>query len=162
MANDILAMIFYVTNFIPLYSNRIRKKARHDNLVLIDEKYLLLQENEFLNLCRHRSLIEFVEHRYINCISSSKLYELASEHILHPVVFVLYDTVELAVSDSGSVQVSVQGSELDSFCPKTLKGLICVEFAPKASDILDVSIFWSTQSSSNLTITPSVSLAHME
>ena len=83
MANDILA-IFYVTNFIPLYSNRIRKKARHDNLVEIDEKYLLLQENELLNLCRLRSLIEFVEHRDVNYIFSSKLYELASEHILHP------------------------------------------------------------------------------
>lgn len=161
MANDILA-IFCVTNFIPLYSNRIRKKARHDNLVEIDEKYLLLQENELLNLCRLRSLIEFVEHRDVNCIFSSKLYELASEHILHPVVLVLYDTVALAISDSGSVQVSVQGSELDSSCPKTLKGLICVEYAPKAIDILGVSIFWSTQSSANLTITPSVSSAHME
>ena len=124
----------------------------------IEKKFILLQENELLNLCRLRSLIGFIEHRDVNCIFSSKLYELASEHILHPVVFVIHDTVTLAVSDSGTVQVLVQGSELDSSCPKTLKGLICVKFASEASDILDVSIFWSA----NQTITPSVSSAHME
>lgn len=128
----------------------------------IEKKYILLQENELLNLCRLRSLIDFVEHRDVNSIFSSKLYELASEHILHPVVFVLHNTVALDVSDSGSVQVSVQGLKLDSSCPKTLKGLICVEFASKASDIIDVTIFWSNQSSANLTITPSVTSVHME
>lgn len=154
--------VFYVTKFIPLYFIRIRKKARHDNLVEIEKKYILLQEIELLNFCRLRSFIDFVEHCDVNCIISSKLFELASENILHPVVFVLQDTVALAVSDSGSFQVSFQGLELDSSYPKTLKGMICVEFASKASDILDVSIFWSTQSSANLTITPSVSSAHME
>ena len=144
-----LMLMLYLTH---MPSCSCKKKARHDNLVDIEKKYQLLQEKEKLQARRKQSVVDFVKQRdgdAMRCIHSSRLHELASQDILNPEFSVTGGTAAVAVTaaDSGSVKVTVHGSELDSSAAMMLTGVICVDFVQESSDIRDISLFWSTTAS---------------
>jgi hypothetical protein len=140
----------------------MRKKARLDDLMEIERKYVLVKEKEMLHVHRRQRLIDFVEQRAVKrCRYSLRLYELANQEILNPEFYVT-DAVSLTSANSCAVKVLAHGSSLDMACPKTLSGLICVDFAPETTDICDLSLYWSTTTSSVRSFPPSVSLSNLE
>ena len=144
------------------FTDRIKKKARFDDLIEIEKKYMLVKEIELLHVRRRLRLIDFVEQRAEKrCINSSRLYELASQEILNP-EFSVTDAVVLTSDNSCTVRVLAHGSSLDLANPKTLSGMICVDFAPGSTDIRDISLYWSTTSSVSTSFPPSVSLSNLE
>lgn len=133
-------------------SCRCKKKARHDNLEDMEKKYKLLQEKEKLQARRKQSVVDFVKQRdcdAMRCIHSSRLHELASQDILNPEFSVTGGAAAVAISaaDSGSVKVTVHGSELDSSAAMMLTGVICVDFVQESHDIRGVSLYWCTTAS---------------
>lgn len=142
-------------------TDSIKKKARLDYLMEIEEKYMLVKEKELLHVRRRQRVVDFVEQREVKCcFYSSRLRELASQEILNA-EFSATDAVALNAANSGSVRVSAHGSDLDSSSSKTLSGVICVDFAPGSIDIRDISLYWSTRSSVS-SFPPSVSLSYLD
>mmetsp|Transcript_37822 Transcript_37822/g.81624 ORF Transcript_37822/g.81624 Transcript_37822/m.81624 type:complete len:342 (-) Transcript_37822:230-1255(-) len=148
-------------------STRMKKKARFDELIEIEKKYLLLQEKEIICRQRRQFVVEFVENignsseqsEVKNCSLSSGLMELAREEIMNP-EFSVMDCVALTSENSGMVRVTAHGTDLKFGNPKTLSGVICVDFVPGTVDICDVFLYWSSPKSipSSVGIFPSVSV----
>jgi hypothetical protein len=132
----------------------MKKKARYEELVELEKKYLRLNELENLRVLRRQCLADFVEKQDVaGCPYYSRLYQLASQEFQEP-DFAILDSVALTAENSGMVRVSVHGISLDCASPKTLSGVICVDFAAGSTDITAVSLYWSTARS----IPPSVSI----
>ncbi|KAL7537063.1 hypothetical protein ACHAXR_011455 [Thalassiosira sp. AJA248-18] len=151
-------------------STRMKKKARHEELMEIEKKYLILKEKEALDLRRQEHLVEFVENigsagalAVKDCLHTSRLKELAS-HEIHKPEFSVTDTVALTAENSGMVKVSAHGIDLESGKSKTLSGVICADFSPQLAVISDVSLYWSFSKSisSSVGIVPSVSVLSFE
>ena len=139
----------------------MKKKARFGRLLDIEKKYMLFKEKELLCVRKRARLVDFVEQCKANrCLHSSRLHELASREIRNS-EFSVVDSVALTAANSGTVKVSAYGSDVDSASPKTLPGVICVDFAPGSTDICDVSLYWSHTSSVSSFPTP-VSMSYLE
>jgi hypothetical protein len=139
----------------------MKKKSRFDELLDIEKKYMLFKEKELLCVRKRERLVDFVEQcEAKRCLHSSRLHELASREIRNP-EFSVVDSVALTAANSGTVKVSAYGSDVDSASPKTLPGVICVDFAPGSTDICDVSLYWSHTSSVSSFPTP-VSMSYLE
>ena len=146
----------------------MKKKQRLQELMDIEKKYLLLKEKETLDLRRRQSLNEFVETsgnragQQSNCPHSSSLVELASADMNKPQFAA---TEQVAVSgNSGMVKVSVHGTDLESGAPKTLLGVVCVDFTPGTATISTASLYWSSPKSTPApgSMFPSVSVLSFE
>jgi hypothetical protein len=125
----------------------MKKKARFDDLLDIEKKFVLVKEKELLRVRRRERFVNFVEQCEAKCcLHSSRLHEIASREIRNP-EFSVVDAVALTEADSGTVKVSAHGSDSDSARHKTLPGVICVDFAPGTTDICGVSLYWSHTSS---------------
>lgn len=144
----------------------MKKKARLQELMDIEQRYLQLKEKESLDLRRREQLVEFVEnieHQAKACTNSSRLHQLASREMQKP-EFAIGGAVALATEDSGMVKVSVRGMDLKSREPKTLSGVISVDFNPRTADICAASLFWPSPESTNASVGlfPSVSVLSFE
>lgn len=149
----------------------MRKKARFQELMEIEKKYLLLQEKEVLGLRRKEQLVEFVENignrsggnKAKDCPHSSKLNKLASHTIREP-EFAVADAVALTSDNSGMIKVSARGTDtLESGECKTLSGVICVDFTPKRAEICAASLYWTSPDSTSCCIfPPTVSIHSLE
>lgn len=148
-------------------STRMKKKARLEELLETEKRYLLLKGKELLFNSRRKNLIQFLED-VGNANSSeqrdakdysSRLKELASEKLLTP-KFTSVDRVALSNENSGMVKVSVQGQDVESGNTKTLNGVVCVDFTPRTPDIAAVFLYWSSPKSTPLSVGmfPSVSV----
>mmetsp|Transcript_29164 Transcript_29164/g.53790 ORF Transcript_29164/g.53790 Transcript_29164/m.53790 type:complete len:344 (-) Transcript_29164:269-1300(-) len=152
-------------------STRMKKKARIQELIETEKEYLLLKEKETLDQCRINRLVQYVEnvgstseqHEIKDCLHSSRLKRLASQEILKP-EFAVIDTVALTTENSGMVKVSAHGTDLESGNPKTLSGVICVDYTPETADISAIFLYWSSPQSSpsSVGIVPSVSVLSFE
>mmetsp|Transcript_50401 Transcript_50401/g.107337 ORF Transcript_50401/g.107337 Transcript_50401/m.107337 type:complete len:349 (+) Transcript_50401:138-1184(+) len=148
-------------------STRMKKKARLEELIEMEKKYLLLKEKELLNRTRRDHLVQFVEavgnktvrNERNDCIYSSRLIKLASQEITSP-DFSATDNVALTTVNSGLVKVSVHGTDLETGNSKTLSGVVCVDFTPGNADICSVFLYLSSPNSppSSVGISPSVSV----
>ena len=149
----------------------MKKKARLQELIDTEQKYMLLKENEVLNLCRRQRLNEFVEtsgNRFgqresKNCPHSSMLIKLASVQVQSP-QFSVKESIAFAADNSGMVKVIAYGTDLECGNPKRLHGVICVDFSPGTADISGISLYWSSPESTLSTegISPSVSVLSFE
>ena len=144
----------------------MKKKARFQELVDIEQKYLLLKQKETLELRRREQLVAFVENAGLEakaCPHSSRLIRLASRKLRRP-EFAVAGAVALTTQDSGIVKVSVSGADLDSGEAKTLTGVIGVDFGPSTADICAASLHWSSLEStaSSAGMFPSVSVLSFE
>lgn len=152
-------------------STRMKKKARLHELMEMEKKYLLSKEKEVLDLCRRQRLNEFVEtsgnrfgqRKSKNCSHSSSLIKLASVQVQNP-QFSVKESMAFAAENSGMVKVLAYGTDLESGNPKTLHGVICVDFSPGTADISDISLYWSSPESTPSPggMTPSVSVLSFE
>eukprot|EP00581_Thalassiosira_minuscula_P007675 CAMPEP_0183704826 /NCGR_PEP_ID=MMETSP0737-20130205/2087_1 /TAXON_ID=385413 /ORGANISM="Thalassiosira miniscula, Strain CCMP1093" /LENGTH=341 /DNA_ID=CAMNT_0025931841 /DNA_START=228 /DNA_END=1253 /DNA_ORIENTATION=+ len=152
-------------------STRMKKKARLQELLAMEKKYLLLQEKEVLDKSRTKSLIQFVESagsvggdvKNKDCIHLSKLKNLASQDLHNP-EFSTTDAVALTAENSAMVKVSAHGTDLESGKPKTLSGVICVDFSPRSCDFVSISFYCSAmkKTSSSVGMFPSVSVLSFE
>ena len=143
----------------------MKKKARFQELVDIEQKYLLLKQKETLELRRREQLVAFVENAGLEakaCPHSSRLIRLASRKLRRP-EFAVAGAVALTTQDSGIVKVSVSGAD-ESGEAKTLTGVIGVDFGPSTADICAASLHWSSLEStaSSAGMFPSVSVLSFE
>lgn len=144
---------------------RSKKKARLQELLDIEKEYLLLRENEVLVVRRKQRLAEFVETAWKDrpevkaCDHSSSLSELASQ-VIQKAQFSVTDSVALTSEHTGMARVSARGTDLESGQPKTLTGVIDVDFTPGTADISDVSLYWASPESttSPVGMVPSISV----
>lgn len=133
---------------------RMRKKARSEELIEIEKKYIKLKELETLQLLRRQRLTDLVVKPDVEgCQHYSMLNQLACQEFQEP-EFAMIDSVALTAENSGMVKVSVHGVGVECASPRTLSGVISVDFAPGSTDIVAVSLYWSTSKS----ISPSVSI----
>ncbi len=133
----------------------MRKKARSEELIEIEKNYLRLKELETLQCLRRQRLADFLAKPDVEgCPHYSRLYQLACQEFHEP-EFSIIDSVALATDNSGMVKVSVHGIGLECAIPRTLSGVLSVDFAPVSTDIVAVSLFWSASSK---IIPPSVSI----
>lgn len=147
-------------------STRMKKKARMQELVDIEHKYLLLGEKEDLNLRRRQRLVDFVEsagRMHSTCAIASRLIQHASE-VIQNAEFSVMDDVALTTEHSGVVKISARGTDVESGEPKTLSGVVCADFTPRKAGVCAVSLCWaapkSTTSSANFF--PSISYLSFE
>mmetsp|Transcript_18617 Transcript_18617/g.40287 ORF Transcript_18617/g.40287 Transcript_18617/m.40287 type:complete len:342 (+) Transcript_18617:210-1235(+) len=142
-------------------STRSKKKARLQELLDVEKKYLLLQERNALDLRRRQRLVEFVEnsHEVKDCPHSSRLNELACQEMQKP-EFVVTDTMALTAEKSGLLKVSAHGTDLVSGNPKSLSGVIRADFTQGTADITAISLYWSApeRTPSSRVLCPSVSV----
>lgn len=143
-------------------STRTKKKARLMELMDIEEKFLFLKERESLDLCRRQGLVDLIETagnrpELKACPHSSHLSQLASQEF-QKAQFSVTDSVALTAENSGTVKVSVHGTDVESGKSKTLLGVISVDFSPGSTDICDVSLYWSWPKNKRVGIVPSISV----
>jgi len=150
-------------------STRMKKKARLEQLLDIEKRYMLTKERYTLELSRKQTLIKFVETASKHCQSnrdcphSFRLHQLASQVIKSP-EFSIAGTVALTSEDSGMVKISARGTDLESGDSTTLSGVVCVEYSSRTSGISSVSLYWSSSqgTSSSVGMFPSISLLSFE
>ena len=147
--------LYYIGHrFMVLLLHSMRKKARNEELIDIEKKYLRLKELETLQIHRRQRLADFIDkHDVEGCPQYSSVYQLACQE-LHEPELSMTDTVSLSTGNSGMVKVSIHGIGTESAKPKTMSGVISVDFAPHSTDIVAASLYWS---SSTKSIPPSVS-----
>lgn len=148
-------------------STRMKKKVRLEDLIETENKYLALKEKEKLIATRVKHLVQFVEnvgspcaqHGINDCPHSSALMELASGDIVKP-EFTATGCASMTDDNSGMVRVSAHGRDLVSGGPKTLLGVICVDFTPGSSSVCNISLYWSSSKStpSSVDMFPSISV----
>lgn len=148
-------------------STRTKKKARLQELLDVEQKYLLMKERDALDLRRRQHLVQFVENlgsrngqeEVKDCPYSTRLNELACQEIQKP-EFVVTDSMASTSENSGMLTVSAQGTDMVTGKPKTLSGMICAEFTPGTADISAISLYWSAprRISSSRGMFPSVSV----
>jgi hypothetical protein len=133
----------------------MRKKARSEELIEIEKNYLRLKELDTLQCLRRQRLADFLEKPDVEgCPHYACVYQLACQEFHEPELSMI-DSVALTNNNSGMVKVSVHGLGLECANPRTLTGVLSVDFAPGSTDIVAVSLFWSASSKS---IPPSVSI----
>lgn len=145
-------------------STRMKQRARLEELIETEKKYLALKEKEKLFNTREELLVQFVENvgnpsaqqRIDNCPHVSTLMELASGEIAKP-EFTATGSAATRDDNSGMVRVSAHGRDLVSGGPKTLQGVICVDFTPGSAHVCNVSLYWSSPLSSG-GMSPSISV----
>jgi hypothetical protein len=147
-------------------STRMKKKARLQELMEVEQKYFVLKQKEELDLSRRQRLTDFVDSagRTEHNISASRLTQLASKEIKKP-EFSLAGSIALTSENSAMVRVSARGTDLESGEPKSLCGVILAEFTPRTADVCAVSLFWTSPTSaspSGSMFPPSVSLLSFE
>lgn len=156
-------------------STRMKKKARHQELIEIEKKYLLLQEKEKLTVKRKKYLVKFVESVGSSPVTSicshqlpCRLRKLACDRVRNAEFSVIGSSAETAVAltseNSGFLKVSVRGADVISGETTTAFGVLCAEFCQGSADITDVTLHWSpSQVTMSLAgIFPSVSHSSLE
>lgn len=151
-------------------STRMKKKARLQELLDTEKRYMQLMSQE--DLCRRRRelIVQFVEcvgiqsqPKTMLCSHSSLLEDVAIQALKRPQFSIIGD-VALTSEDSGMVRVSARGSDLESGEPKTLTGVIHADFVPRATEISAVALFWSptTRRVTSGGMVPSISVSSFD
>lgn len=142
----------------------MRKKARNEELIEIEKNYIRLKEFETLQLLRRQRLADFIEKPDLEgCPHYSRLHQLACQEFHEPEFF-MTDSMALTSDNSGMVKVSVHGIGVACSNPRTMSGVISIDFAPGSTDIVAVSLYWSASKSipPSVSIFPSVSVLSFE
>jgi hypothetical protein len=150
----------------------MKKKARHEELVAMEQRYRQLKQQQDLNLQRSTRVFNLIESigdisTSISCPHRLQLEQLATEKLQNAQFSVgprSPISVALTTEDSAMVKISVNGTAYKSGEAIALSGIISVDFKFNSADISSVSIYWSepASTSSAVRIIPSASASSFE
>ena len=152
----------------------MKKKERHQELLNIEEKYLLLKGRQELSCNRKNHLADIIENSgscqdvFKECPHLQELKKIASNRLLNAEFSILgsiSNAVALTAENSALAKISAQGMDISSGEVKILSGVICADFTPGSANVSSVSLYWSCPDPSagpSVAMLPSVSVLSFE
>jgi len=152
---------------------RMKKKARHMELLEMEQMYLVLKAKQELNSSRRSRLIEIIasasgtqcEQVTKACPQASRLRSLASEKLRHAQISLVGNSPheEVALSaNSATVKVLVSGTDHASGESKSITAFCVVDFDATSSKTTSISLHLVTPEGRQGKMFPSVSTLSFE
>ncbi|KAL7516831.1 hypothetical protein ACHAWX_001807 [Stephanocyclus meneghinianus] len=147
---------------------RMKKKARHLELVEMEKSYHILKSQQELNANRRTCVIKLIggvsslskQQDIKTCPSTSRLRQLAIEELQHPQVSLVGGVTADAVAlteNSATVKILLMGTDYSSGNPKSMEAFLLVDFEAASTEICSISLQWILPECRRPKMFPSVS-----
>ncbi|KAL3790697.1 hypothetical protein HJC23_009797 [Cyclotella cryptica] len=152
---------------------RMKKKARHLELVEMEKMYLVLKSQQELNASRRTCLIKLIEgvsspseEQDIKiCPYIGRLRQLAMEELQHPQASVFerapIDAVALS-ENSATVKVLFKGTDYSTGDPKSMAAFLSVDFGSASTEMCSIALHWVLPECRRPKMFPSVSASSFD
>lgn len=154
--------------------HRLKKKARHLELVQMEKMYLVMKAKHDLNAARKTRVAKIIEavreagdHKEMKpCPHVSRLRSLSAERLQHAQMSCAggpsEDEVAMSGSHSATVKVSVSGTDYASGKCENITAFCCVDFEAHSAEVSSISLHWVEQECHQCKMFPSISALSFE
>lgn len=152
----------------------MKKKARHMELVEMEQLYRALKAQEDLHATRKSRVVEIIkgvssakgDQAAKSCPHICHLRKLAAEKVQHAGMSIdgisPKDAVALSATNIATVKVLVSGADYASGKSNTLTAFCSVAFEATSTEITSISLFWVEQECHQCKMFPSISALSFE
>ena len=164
---------FINVNPFLFYFDRMKKKARHLELVEMEKSYRILKSQQELNANRKTCVIKLIrgvsslsEQQDIKtCPYIGRLRQLAMEELQHPQVSLVGGATADAVAlteNSATVKILLKGTDYSSGEPKSMTAFLLVDFEAALTEICSIALQWVLPECRRPKMFPSVSASSFD